>query len=147
MKQAKKRAVARLGAGAKAPKLSDRMIELEKKIEEGFISMKINRDFNAGFGEKLDPNRIRAEVAATNIKTISPPPNSPSYKSRLEAIYAGLCELRGMQNNHRQYLNPQPQTAGASENSTPCGLDELLSAIESELNINQLMFRDLANKF
>lgn len=142
MKRAKKRASARLGAGAKAPKLSDRVTQLEKVLAHRSTTDIERISSNLGFEG--------AGVASIGASSkLASPTGPPPYRSRLELIYNGLCELENAQRSHQSYLAGAPPNGpgNATTAAAPCGIDELFSAIESELTINQLMFRDLSNKF
>lgn len=142
----RKRGYVRKVEGAKAPKaltLSDE--EFQHLCKNVATYLQAANAASEAWRETTTEARVGGKHASALVGT--PPPNPP-YKPRLENIFVGLVELRQHQRGFLGYLNPTPEPGTATGiPSAPCGLDELISAIESELNLNQTLFRDLQNKF
>lgn len=145
------RAYVRKAEGAKAPEaftLSGEEFQALCKNVASYIEARSGaREAWQGADKAFATSEIRNSINKV-VSTIAPPPNPP-YKGRIENIFVGLVELRQSQRGFLGYLNPTPEpgTAASGSPPMPSGLDELISAIECELNLNQILFRDLQNKF
>ncbi len=105
---------------------------------------------NSGQKPVFDFNRSLESASAVASAPKNSPLNPAPYKPRLEKIFHDLCETEERIHAFANYLSPSPggETAGnAKTRATPYGMDELLSAIESQLNVNHLLIGDLQNKF